>query len=128
MTARHEAKQEELRQDAIEKHKLRLLKIKAQLEAPDYQQDQDMAAEARNNTNAGDWVSQSLVFQNWVSETATGHTSSVLYLHGIPGAGKEYNVVLIYIKMRSLMLTFSRQDHLGIIHHCQLARCKQEQR
>lgn len=92
MAARHDAKKEELRQDEIEKHKWRLLKIKAQLEASDYQQDQDMAAEAGSETNTGAWVSQSPVFKNWVSKTATRH--SVLYVHGIPGAGKEFHAAL----------------------------------
>lgn len=105
MAARHEAKKEELRQDDIEKHRWRLLKVKAQLEAPDYQRDQEMAAEARNLTNAGDWVSQSLAFMNWVSNAATRH--GVLYVHGIPGAGKEFDVVLyLHSDALSWMLTF----------------------
>lgn len=105
MAARHEAKKEELRQDDIEKHKWRLLKIKAQLAAPDYQQNQEMAAEARNLTNAGDWVSQSPAFENWVSNTTTRH--GVLYVHGIPGAGKEFDVVqYLHIDAQSSMLTF----------------------
>lgn len=93
MAARHEAQKEERRQDEVEKHKGRLLKIRAMIEAPDYQQDQDIAAEARGVANAGDWVSQSPAFQNWADTTAPGH--GVLYVHGIPGAGKECHSVLI---------------------------------
>ncbi|KAL2272435.1 hypothetical protein FJTKL_06560 [Diaporthe vaccinii] len=86
MAARHEAKKQELRRDEIEKHKWRLLQIKAQLGAADYQQDLEMAAEARNVTNSGDWVLQSPTFKHWADKAATRH--SVLYVHGIPGAGK----------------------------------------
>lgn len=92
MATRHEAKKQELRQNEREKHKWRLLQIKAQLEAADYQQDQRMAAEARHVTNAGDWMSHSPVFKHWADKTATRH--SLLYIHGIPGAGKEYAVLL----------------------------------
>lgn len=121
MAARHEAKKEELRQDDIEKHKWRLLKIKAQLEAPDYQQDQEMAAEARNLTNAGDWVSQSPAFKNWVSNAATRH--GVLYVHGIPGAGKELDVVVyLHSDVQSLILTFSKVRPSGVIHRCEVAQ------
>lgn len=107
MAARHDAKKEELRQDEIERHRWRLLKIKAQLEAPEYQQDRDMAVEVRNETKAGDWVSQSPAFKNWVSKTTTRH--SVLYVHGIPGAGKNFSAVLCLLNnAQSSMLTFSK--------------------
>ncbi|KAK7697207.1 hypothetical protein SLS64_013764 [Diaporthe eres] len=87
MAARHEAKKQELRRDEIEKHKWRLLQIKAQLGAADYQQDLEMAAEARNVTNSGDWVLQSPTFKHWADKAATRH--SVLYVHGIPGAVED---------------------------------------
>ncbi|KAK2601326.1 hypothetical protein N8I77_010782 [Diaporthe amygdali] len=87
MAARHEAKKQELRQDEVEKRKWHLLQIKNQLEAADYQQDQEMAAEARNETNSGDWVLQSPAFQYWADKADTRH--SVLYIHGIPGAALE---------------------------------------
>lgn len=54
MAARHEAKKQELRRDAMEKHKWRLLQIKAQLGAADYQQDLEMATESRNVTSSSD--------------------------------------------------------------------------
>ncbi|KAJ0123834.1 hypothetical protein J7T55_012304 [Diaporthe amygdali] len=92
MAARHEAKKQELRQDEIEKRKWHLLQIKNQLEAADYQQDQEMASEARDETDSGNWVLQSPAFKHWANKTATRH--SVLYVHGIPGAGKEYVVIL----------------------------------
>lgn len=120
MTARHEAKKEELRQDDIEKHKWRLLKIKAQLGAPDYQQDQEMAVEAQNLTNSGDWVSQSPAFMNWVSNAATRH--GVLYVHGIPGAGKDFGVVLyLHSDAQSSILTFSKVRPLW--YHPSLRSC-----
>lgn len=97
MAARHEAKKEELRQDDLEKHKWRLLKIKAQIEAPDYQQDQEMAAEARNSTNAGDWVSQSrtgsaMQPHDTVFSTSMGYRAQV----------RNSMWFCIYIAMRSL--------------------------
>lgn len=106
MTARHEAEKQRLRQNEIETRKCRLLKVKAQLEATNYQQDQE-TAKARNVTNTGDWVSQSPVFKNWVDKAATRH--SVLYVHGIPGAGKEF-AVFLYLDddSQSWMLKFSK--------------------
>ncbi|KAL2272437.1 hypothetical protein FJTKL_06560 [Diaporthe vaccinii] len=108
MAARHEAKKQELRRDEIEKHKWRLLQIKAQLGAADYQQDLEMAAEARNVTNSGDWVLQSPTFKHWADKAATRH--SVLYVHGIPGAGKEYAVVF---SLKSQCAVFDADNFKG---------------
>lgn len=111
MAARHEAKKQELRRDEMQKHKWRLLQIKAQLGAADYQQDLELGAEARNVTNAGDWVLQSPIFKHWADKAATKH--SVLYVHGIPGAGKEYAVVPYVINSaQSSKLTFSQARQL----------------
>lgn len=111
MAARHEAKKQELRQNEIDKHKWRLLQIKAHFEAADYQQDQEMAAEARHMTNAGDWVLQSPAFKHWADRAAARH--GVLYVHGIPGAGKKYAVVLYEASSaQSPMLTFSKVRQL----------------
>lgn len=108
MAARHEAKKQELRRDEIEKHKWRLLHIKAQLGAADYQQDLEMAAEARNVTNSGDWVLRSPTFKHWADKAATRH--SVLYVHGIPGAGKEYAVVF---SLKSQCAVFDADNFKG---------------
>lgn len=111
MATRHEAKKQELCRDEMERHKWRLLQIKAQLGAADYQQDLEMASEARNMTNAGDWVSESPTFKHWADKEATRH--SVLYVHGIPGAGKEYAVVTYVQKSpQSSMLTSSKARQL----------------
>lgn len=110
MTARHEAEKQRLHQDEIENRKCRLLKVKAQLEAASYRQDQE-TAKARNVTNAGDWLSQSPLFKDWVDKSASQH--SVLYVHGIPGAGKEF-AVLLYLdnNLQSWMLKFSQARQL----------------
>lgn len=86
MTARHEETKQKLLQDELDKHKRRVLSVKDRLEAAEYQQDQEMASEARNDTDAGDWILRCPAFKHWSSKAVAGH--EVLYLHGIPGAGK----------------------------------------
>ncbi|KAJ4419764.1 hypothetical protein N0V82_004807 [Gnomoniopsis sp. IMI 355080] len=85
-TALREERQQELRFELLEKHKWRLLHIREKLEATDYQNDQEMITEHRNGSDSGAWITKSPAFVRWTDRSATGH--DVLYIHGIPGAGK----------------------------------------
>lgn len=87
MAAWHDKRKQELRLEQLEKHKWRLLHIKDRLEAANYQQDQEMATEARNGSDSGRWILQSPRFEKWANRASLGH--DVLYVHGIPGAGKS---------------------------------------
>lgn len=87
LAAWRDERKREVRLENLEKHKQRLLHIKEKLEAADYQQDQELATEARSGVKTGDWLSQTPAFQKWVDMTTTGH--DILYVHGMPGAGKS---------------------------------------
>lgn len=87
MTVRYEETKRKLEQDELQKHKSRLIQIKDRLKAADYQQDQEMAFETRIGTNSGDWILDVPGFDHWAGKLTTGH--HVLYVHGMPGAGKS---------------------------------------
>ncbi|KAJ0107225.1 hypothetical protein J7T55_007595 [Diaporthe amygdali] len=72
--------------EGFENHKWRLNHIKEKLEAPDYQLDQEMATEDRNGSVSGTWILQNPSFQKWTDKHS--RDNGVLYLSGIPGAGK----------------------------------------
>ncbi|KAI1641602.1 uncharacterized protein F4817DRAFT_355288 [Daldinia loculata] len=66
-------------------HKARISHIREKLEAPNYGIDQEMATENRFIDSSGKWIFENNEFQAWYSPVV-GH--SVLYINGIPGAGK----------------------------------------
>lgn len=76
--------------DRLEKHKWRWAHVKEKLDSPNYQLDQEMAAEDRNGSASGTWVLQNPAFRKWTDRSAREH--AVLYVNGIPGAGKVWNV------------------------------------
>lgn len=83
----HDERKREARLENLEKHKQRLLQIKEKLAAADYEQDQEMATEARSGVKTGDWLLKTPAYRKWADTTTTGH--DVLYVHGVPGAGKS---------------------------------------
>lgn len=64
--------------------------MKEKLDAPNYQQDQEMASEDRNGSASGAWVLQNMAFRTWTDRSAREH--GVLYVNGIPGSGKFWDV------------------------------------
>ncbi|RYP79052.1 hypothetical protein DL771_000030 [Monosporascus sp. 5C6A] len=70
----------------FEKHKSRITQIKQRLRAPDYQTDQEIHTEDRNGSASGQWIFKDPKFLSWSDKTSPGHR--VLYVNGIPGAGK----------------------------------------
>ncbi|KAJ4393682.1 hypothetical protein N0V93_002897 [Gnomoniopsis smithogilvyi] len=86
IAALRETQQQELRSELLEKHRWRLLHIMEKLQATDYQQDQEMVTESRNGSDSGRWILNSTEFERWTDRSSLGH--AILYIHGIPGAGK----------------------------------------
>jgi hypothetical protein len=64
----------------------RLLIILEQLHAGDYIADHDMASNNRHDNLSGHWIQNRPEFKSWTDTDLK--SSSVLYLHGIPGAGE----------------------------------------
>lgn len=93
--------QEESRQqnsrERLEKHKWRLSYIKERLQAPDYCLDHEMATEDRNGSSSGGWVLQHPHFRQWICKATSEH--GVLYINGIPGAGKTTLISAIIEKL-----------------------------
>ncbi|KAF4484481.1 Ankyrin repeat and KH domain-containing protein 1 [Colletotrichum fructicola Nara gc5] len=75
-----------MNEEANEKHRLRIARIKEKLKAPDYFMDQEISTENRQGAETGQWITGNPIFQAWNDKMSHGH--SVLYLNGIPGAGK----------------------------------------
>ncbi|WQF77468.1 Putative AAA+ ATPase domain, NACHT nucleoside triphosphatase [Colletotrichum destructivum] len=69
-----------------EKHRSRMTLIKEKLRAPEYYLDQEVAAGKREGLNTGRWVFEESQYTSWSDHTVSAH--SILYLNGIPGAGK----------------------------------------
>jgi hypothetical protein len=72
--------------------------ITAKLDPPDYEMDQQWAYAQRHSKSFGNWVLEEPSFESWLH----GDTlpSGTLYLHGIPGSGKQF--VLYLVRDRSL--------------------------
>ena len=64
----------------------RLEFVHSKLGVVDYQLDFQQASRERQNTPSGDWILQYSVYKSWV---ATTDKDGIIYLSGIPGAGKE---------------------------------------
>ncbi|OBR15108.1 Zinc finger protein [Colletotrichum higginsianum IMI 349063] len=69
-----------------EKHRSRMTLIKEKLRAPEYYLDQEVAAGKREGLNTGRWLFEESQYTSWSDHTVSAH--SILYLNGIPGAGK----------------------------------------
>ncbi|KAI6091204.1 WD40 repeat-like protein [Hypoxylon rubiginosum] len=73
-------------QEILKNHKSRVSSIRKNLQAPQYQTDQEMAAERRQGSDSGAWIFENPYFLAWSNHDVTYH--NVLYVNGIPGAGK----------------------------------------
>jgi hypothetical protein len=60
--------------------------IAGKLGPPDYEADQHRASEQRFPAS-GDWILKDPSFLNWIDPRNSSH--STLFLHGIPGSGKQ---------------------------------------
>lgn len=76
-------------QEALGNHNTRILHLKEKLQAPNYQIDQEISTEDRNGSLSGMWIFEDPRFQAWYNKDLPGH--NILYLNGIPGAGKTLN-------------------------------------
>ncbi|KAH6873889.1 hypothetical protein B0T10DRAFT_233779 [Thelonectria olida] len=70
------------------KQELKIARIKQRLLVSDYQTDQIMPANVKHRSGnaSGQWIFNNAEFLTWSDGTSPGH--GVLYVHGIPGAGK----------------------------------------
>ncbi|KAF3058704.1 hypothetical protein GL218_05334 [Daldinia childiae] len=96
--------QQKMDEERQEKHKGRVSHIREKLDAPNYAIDQEMAAENRFIDSSGKWILENKEFQAWDSH-ASGH--SILYINGIPGAGKT---TLVSAVIRKLLDSRSRDS------------------
>ncbi|KAI0845950.1 hypothetical protein F5Y00DRAFT_244932 [Daldinia vernicosa] len=94
--------------ERLEKHKERVSRIREMLNAPNYQIDQEMAADNRLIDSSGQWILENKEFQAWYNHTS-GH--NILYINGIPGAGKTTLVSAVIRKLLD-----SRRS--GTASHC----------
>ncbi|KAI1467938.1 WD40 repeat-like protein [Daldinia caldariorum] len=96
----HSVLQTEYRQqideERLHKHKTQIAKIRERLDAPNYEIDQEMAAENTLIDDSGKWLFESNEFQTWYTD-GSGHR--ILYLNGIPGAGKTTLVSAVVRKL-----------------------------
>lgn len=125
MTVRYEETKLKLQQDELQKHKSRLLQMKDRLMAADYQQDQVMAFEARIGTNSGDWILDVPGFDHWASNLTTGH--HILYVHGMPGAGKSTDCSLSLKRAQCTTLTSLRENNTYLVHCCEAVGSERSQ-
>ncbi|KAI5861652.1 hypothetical protein GGS23DRAFT_576006 [Durotheca rogersii] len=78
----------QIAQVADERHRQRVSHICERLMPPNYQIDQEMSTEDRQGQNSGMWIFQDPSFRAWFSNDNDIVRHGVLYVNGIPGAGK----------------------------------------
>ncbi|KAK6950757.1 hypothetical protein Daesc_007282 [Daldinia eschscholtzii] len=100
--------QQKVDEERLQKHKARVSHIREKLDAPNYEIDQEMAAENILIDSSGKWIFDSSKFETWKTE-APGH--SILYLNGIPGAGKTTLVSAIVKKLLD-------EKSSAVLNHC----------
>lgn len=83
----YEIIRDQQKRENLESHKWRVAHIQEKLQAPDYRSDQEASTEDRNGVRSGSWVFQHPVFEKWTEAVNTEH--GILYVNGIPGAGKS---------------------------------------
>ncbi|ROV93245.1 hypothetical protein VPNG_09534 [Cytospora leucostoma] len=93
--------QEDIKQKTIRKklenHKFCVSRIREKLQAPDYYVDQEVATENRGGSTSGAWVLQCQEFLEWNCQTT--EVNGILYINGLPGAGKTTLVSAIIEKL-----------------------------
>ncbi|SPJ80179.1 uncharacterized protein FTOL_08571 [Fusarium torulosum] len=69
-----------------ERHRTYMREIKVKLQSPEYQINQEISTENRGESQSGQWIFKHSKFEPWYDSSTLG--SMVLYINGIPGAGK----------------------------------------
>ncbi|KAI1658130.1 WD40 repeat-like protein [Daldinia decipiens] len=100
--------QQKMDEERLEKHRGRVSYIREKLDAPNYEIDQEMATENRLIDSSGEWVLENEEFQAWDNHIL-GH--NILYINGIPGAGKT---TLVSTVIRKLL----DNRYSGTVSHC----------
>ncbi|KAI1752664.1 WD40 repeat-like protein [Xylaria castorea] len=80
-------------QEDAEKHRREVCYVREKLEAPNYGIDQEMSTEDRHGHSSGMWIFKDPSFCSWSNNDTSRH--GVLYVNGIPGAGKTTLVSVI---------------------------------
>lgn len=83
-------------QEDLEKHRTRVSRIREKLQAPDYQEDQEISTEVRNSYPSGMWILKDPRFESWSNKNAPGH--GILFVNGIPGSGECFVVYEAWLK------------------------------
>ncbi|KAI0105552.1 WD40 repeat-like protein [Nemania sp. FL0031] len=73
-------------EEAKDKHRARVTRIRDDLGPPDYGEDQEIAMDGRHDDNSGKWIIADSIFEKWSNNDRA--RNDVLYVNGIPGAGK----------------------------------------
>ncbi|KAI3321517.1 hypothetical protein HD806DRAFT_502761 [Xylariaceae sp. AK1471] len=76
-----------LAQEDTARHRVRMSRIREKLQPASYIEDHERIAEERPAQATGQWLFKTQEFQSWVDPI--GQAIQVLYVHGIPGAGKS---------------------------------------
>jgi len=87
--------------------KKQLTALIEKLNAPNYQLDHDVASEQHRRFQSGEWLLQNVHFQKW-SETGADN-NPLLYIHGVPGAGTHYHLILSFGYQVRLMMKKGKQ-------------------
>ncbi|KAM0247081.1 hypothetical protein ACHAP5_004361 [Fusarium lateritium] len=69
-----------------ERHRTYMREIKVKLQSPEYQINQEISTENRGESQSGQWIFRHSRFEPWYDSSTL--SSMVLYINGIPGAGK----------------------------------------
>ncbi|KIL93374.1 hypothetical protein FAVG1_03354 [Fusarium avenaceum] len=69
-----------------ERHRTYMREIKVKLQSPEYQINHEISTESRGESQSGQWIFKHSKFEPWYDSSTLG--SMVLYINGIPGAGK----------------------------------------
>ncbi|KAI0549688.1 WD40 repeat-like protein [Xylaria curta] len=84
-------------QDDAEKHRREMCSVREKLEAPNYRVDQEISTEDRYGHDSGTWIFKDPNFCSWLDKDTSEH--SVLYVNGIPGAGKTTLMSVVIEKL-----------------------------
>ncbi|KAI1740463.1 WD40 repeat-like protein [Xylaria scruposa] len=84
-------------QEDAEKHRQEVCQIREKLEAPNYRIDQELSTEDRHGHSSGTWIFEDPSFCSWSNDNTLGH--DVLYVNGIPGAGKTTLMSVVIEKL-----------------------------
>ncbi|KAF4980975.1 hypothetical protein FZEAL_3132 [Fusarium zealandicum] len=97
-----------------ERHRMNIREIKVKLQSPDYQLNQEVSAEHTDRSNSGKWIFADSQFQSWYSSDVLG--SKVLYINGIPGAGKTTLMSTVIGRLLSEKRTSNGQSSVAYFY------------